>query len=168
MINLEADGHPIGATVSRQLDDPDTMVIVVRVRSLDQIESIQLIHDGAIAAGLDLASSASDPQLERTINWKIKPERSGWIAARALFREVDGRLRQAHTSPIYIEIDGMPIASKKDAEYMIRWVGELEKIANRKGRYPEPEHRQQILETYKSAKSVYEKVVSDAEGFWGD
>ena len=161
ILDMTVDGYPIGATVK-----PASAIVEVkaRVRSIDRLETVQLIHDGKVAGDNDLISLPVEPSIDHLVSWQITPKRSGWVAARVLFRGPQGHLRQAHTSPVYLMIDEMPIANKEDATYMIRWINELVKIAHQDGRFPKKSDRDSVLRIYAKAKSVYEKVLVKADG----
>ena len=93
---------------------------------------------------------------------EFAPTRSGWIAARAIFAAPDGRLRQAHTSPVYIRVDGKPTASRKDAEYMIRWIDHLAEVAGTSGRYRTDDQRSKVLAAFQEARGVYDVIARRA------
>jgi len=83
-------------------------------------------------------------------------------AARALFLAPDGRLRQAHTSPIYVIVDRKPIAFGKSAKYMLRWVGRLEELAKTPGRISRDADRDECCKSNEQARRFYADVVSTA------
>ncbi len=100
--------------------------------------------------------------LKITLTAELKPRRSGWIIARAIFNGPDGRLRQAHTSPIYVIVDGSEIASKDDAEFMIRWIDRLLEVSSQPGRYKADNERRQVQAIFKQARRVYEEIARKA------
>ena len=107
--------------------------------------------------------------MESELTLTVSPKRSGWVAARALFRAPDGFLRQAHTSPIYLSIDDRPAASKDDANYMLRWIDQLATIAtSHADHFPDDQTRQATLEIYAEARAKYEHVIEQAQLRWGD
>ena len=79
-----------------------------------------------------------------------------------MFKGPDGRLRQAHTSPVYIIVDGREIASKKDAEFMIRWIDRLLEISSRPGRYKSDDERRQVQTVFRQARRVYKEIAQKA------
>ena len=98
--------------------------------------------------------------LTESIVLAFRPKRSGWVAARCLFRSPDGRLRQAHTSPVYITVDGKPIASRQDAEFMIRWIDRLLGVSEKPGRYSSDEQRAEVQAMFHKAKQVYQNIAA--------
>ena len=167
IVTMTADSQQLGATIKRSAADTKPLAITVRVRAIEQLDSLELVHDGRAVRTIDLSKVAPNPVIDRTAGWKLTPKRSGWIAARALYRNSRRLRRQAHTSPIYFLVDGRPIAHKADAEYMIRWIDELTKIAVRPGRFRTDEQRQSVLADYRRARGIYERIArtgSDARG----
>lgn len=142
--------------------------VAARLRSIYPIDTLELIYNGQVAHRLSLKGRTPIPVLDLTPSWSITPRRSGWVAARALYRAPDGRLRQAHTSPIYLAVDGKPIAFKNDAEYMIRWVDKLLGIAAQPERYRSDADRDQTLEVYNRARQFYQGIAETASKVWGD
>lgn len=165
---LTVDGHGPGATIERRSTDGKSLVVEAVLRSIQPIGSLEIVHDGRIVKAIDLAGRRASPVLEETIQVEVKPARSGWVAARAIFREPGGHLRQAHTSPVYVTVDGKPIVSKADAEYMIRWIDELMEVSRRAERYNSEADRQVAQERFTEARAVYERLARTAAETWGD
>ena len=170
MLTMSVDGEPLGATIRRSAGDASLLSVKVRVRSIDRLESIDLVADGrvirqAYLRDSDVAPIANDrhPVSEEILHWDVVAPRSGWMAARALFRAPDGWLRQAHTSPVYIAVEGSPASHRADALYMIRWIDRLLEISSRPGRFSSEADRQQVQAVYRRAKSVYEKLAARPE-----
>ena len=90
------------------------------------------------------------------------PKRSGWVAARSTFTSRDGHLRQAHTRPVYITVEGKPTASKKDAEYMIRWIDRLIQVSEKPGRYDSDSERMEAQAFFHKARKIYQNIARTA------
>jgi TolB protein len=169
IITLNAIGYEIGDTASIDSADSPPLDVRTMVRSIDDLESIEIIHDGRVVASRDLQNESRDPFLEVALDFQLSPKRSGWIASRVLYRAPDGLLRQAHTSPIYISVDDKPIASAWDARYMIRWIDHLAAIASgQPDRFPDAQAQNAVLATYAAARSRYEQIALEAQRHWGD
>jgi hypothetical protein len=125
MLTMEADGRDMGATITRPSADAAPIKVNARVQSIDSLESIEIVHNGHVAASHDLRDEEPKPAIDYKLSDQLLPKRSGWVAARALYRAPDGLLRQAHTSPIYIAIDGKTTAFAEDARFMLRWIDVL-------------------------------------------
>ena len=162
MLTLTADGKGCGANIRFTTSHSRPLRVEARLRSIEPVDRLDIICNGEVTKAIALKGRGVSPLLEESIAMKLAPARSGWIAARALFTAPDGRLRQAHTSPIYVCVDGKPTASKEDAEYMIRWIDRLAEIAERPGRYPTDDQRSQVLATFREARGVYEAIARRA------
>ncbi len=169
MLTLTANDESIGGTVLIRSGQSQVISIRTTVRAIEQLESLQIIHDGRIVASQELLKEAPDPTMDSELTFTLAPKRSGWIAARALFRSPGGLLRQAHTSPIYVSVDNKPAASSDDARYMLRWVDHLAAIAkSHPEHFPDTETKQATLTIYAEARARYEQVIEQAIQNWGD
>lgn len=169
MLTITADGQSMGATIKRSSKEVEPLIISATVRSIETLESLQIVHNGRVVASVNLQEKEPAQVLQEELNHKLLPHRSGWISARALFRAPDGLLRQAHTSPIYVSVDEKPVAFADDAEYMLRWINILADIARTHGdRFPSKVVQQEVLENYNEARTIYLKIIQNAQSHWGD
>jgi hypothetical protein len=169
IMTLNVNGEEIGATIS--IDSAATRPVKIRtmVRAIEDLESIEIVHNGHVVASRDLTKQTRDVMMEADLDFEVTPKRSGWIASRVLYRAPDGLLRQAHTSPIYISIDDQRTASAPDARYMLRWLDQLTNIANEHpDRFPDASAQKAVLITYAAARSLYQQIINDAVRDWGD
>jgi hypothetical protein len=105
----------------------------------------------------------------KVVEFDLRPERSGWIAAQVLYRNKgNGQYRQAHTSPLYFLVDNKPIAFRKDAEMMIEWVDKLIEINRTSRAYHSDHERDSILKIYEKAREIYSEISRKAEDIWKD
>ncbi len=162
MLILTADGRDCGAAIQYARDGRKEIRVKAQLSSIEKIDSLELIQNGEIVKRIDLAEHQYRPMLKAALTAELKPNRSGWLIARAIFKGPDGRLRQAHTSPVYIIVDGKEIASKKDADFMIRWIDRLLEISSRPARYESDNERRQIQAIFKQARRVYEEIAKKA------
>lgn len=160
LLTMTVEGQPLGSVLHRTRAEAKPLNVQLRLRSAERLESLQLVQDGSVVQELDLSgrSLSTGQTLHVLETWQVTPERSGWVAGRALFRASDGRLRQAHTSPIYVIIDEKPIGRAADAEYMLSWLDRLEEVAEDERRFKTPLDRARLLEVYRRARKVYEGI----------
>ena len=164
MLFLTVNGQPVGSSLEFNSAQSGEVVVQGTVQAIEALESLDLIHDGYVIASIDLRGRAPRPVLEATLGHRLTVQRSGWVAARALYRAPDGLLRQAHTSPIYVSIDGKPTASAEDARYMLRWIEHIRHIAETSGdHFPDAEARQGVLAIYTEAEARYREILADAQ-----
>lgn len=169
LLLFTANGKTAGETIAINSDQPQTVAISTFVRSLEYLEAIDVVHNGRVVASGTLQEALSDPIVEGGLDFKLTPQRRGWIVTRALYRAPDGLLRQAHSSPVYISVDGKPAASAADARYMLRWIDHLaESAKSDPKRFPDADARNSVLGIYAEASARYEKIIEDARKHWAD
>ena len=168
MLTLTADGHGMGASLERRSTDATPLGLSAQLDALGPIQSVELIENGFVLHAETFPAVDANHPWSRRIEWTARPKRSGWYAARAIFLGGDGRLRQAHTSPIYVRVDGKPITFKASADYMLRWVDRLIALAQTPERFAQSADRDAVLATYRKARDYYAAVREAAVNHWGD
>ena len=168
MLTMTANGQPMGTTIKYPTTTRGPLTVRSRLRSIDKLEAYEVVHDGRVIQRIALTDSEPSPVLDRTFETKLVPVRSGWVATRAIFRAPDGHLRQAHTSPVYIDVDGKPIASRRDAAYMIRWIDRLIEVSETPDRYKSQSDRAEAQALFREARQVYQRIARTATEVWGD
>ncbi len=167
MLFMKVGDQEVGATIDRASAITEPLNVSTKVKSMDALEAVEIIHNGKVLKRVDMRNQSL--LINHTLGAQLLPQRSGWIASRALYRAPNGRLRQAHASPVYVTIDGKPVAFAEDARYMLRWLDVLEKIARSdSNRFPDPKSRDQVLRTYAEAGKKHEEIIRSAVGIWGD
>ncbi len=166
MLTMTVNGHEAGSVI--ESSKAGSIQVRAQIRSIDQLSAVEIIQNGTVVFRDDLSRRVPRPPFAYQASLEIAVTRSGWFAARVLYRAPDGRLRQAHTSPVYVIANGKPIASKADAQYNIRWVDRLLAISDMPDRYRSGEDRLQVQKVYRQARAVYENVSRMAVEVWGD
>ena len=168
MLTMPVNGREVGTTFEVSSGPPTRLNVRAELRSIEPIESLELVQDGRVVGYVDLRGRSAEPVLREMLEARVTPVRSGWMAARAIYRAPTGRLRQAHTSPVYFTVDDKPIASKGDAEYMLRWIDRILEVSESPGRYQSDEDRAEVQRIFREAREVYEEIARTAERVWGD
>lgn len=166
VLTLTANGLDSGAEIQYSIAHDEPIRIKAELRSIQRIDSLELIYNGGVIKRLNLKDRVPSPVLEESAVMDLKPLRSGWIAIRAVFTCSDGHLRQAHTSPVYVTVDGKPAASKNDAEYMIRWIDRLLEVSNKPDRYQSDGERTETQKIFRDARHIYENIARNAIDVW--
>jgi hypothetical protein len=165
---LTADGLDSGAEIQYSTAQNEPVRIKAELRSIHRIDSLELIYNGRVIKRLNLEDRMTSPVLEESAVMELKPLRSGWIAARAVFTSPDGHLRQAHTSPVYVTVDDKPAVSKNDAEYMIRWIDRLLEVSRKPDRYQSDGEQTESQIIFGQARQIYENIARKAVEIWND
>ena len=166
MLILTVNGLDSGAEIQYSTNHSKPLLIKAELQSIQSIDSLEIISDGKLIKKVGLENRASWPLLKESITSEFRSHRSGWVAARTIFTSPDGRLRQAHTSPVYITVDGKPTASKKDAEYMIRWIDCLLRVSEKPGRYQSDRELAEAQVIFRKARRIYQNIARTAEKLW--
>ncbi len=167
MLSLTVSGQGPGGTVN-YAGGTAPLPVAMRVRSIQPLEVLELIVNGEVVDRSELSRVKPAPVLDERVNTSLSPKRSGWVAARALFRAPDRRLRQAHTSPVYVTVNGKPTASRRDAEFFLAWLERLEAVAAGPERYASDDQRDEALALFREAGQVYQGIIQTATDTWGD
>jgi hypothetical protein len=168
MLFLTVNGHEVGSRLDRSSGDRAPLRVRAELQSIQRMESLELIHNGRVLSRMVLSDAAPSPVLNRVLETKFAPQRSGWVAARASYRCPDGSLHQAHTSPVYISVDGKPTLFRSDAEFMIRWIDRILQISDQPGRYASTDDRREAQAIFREARAVYERIADQAKAVWNE
>ena len=149
MILLEVDGNQPGEVIARSSDGPKQVTATVRVRSeVAPVTTVELIVNGRAVDRLNVPSDVGQGnwlQLQRT----IALDEPTWIAARAYGVDTNGNPNaEAHTNPIYCDLDGAKPYDAADMQWLLERVDERI-AANRKRDFPEKE---QVVAYFTAAK----------------
>ena len=128
MIDLRVGEAVPGDEISLA-DGKQSLPVSVEAVSIGHLERVEIIVNGRTAHTL---SSTEPHRISGTFSLLVQD--SMWVAARVvgpvdpnLATELEGRKiaagQFAHTSPVYVLVEGRPIlaAQKEDAHYFVRW-----------------------------------------------
>ncbi len=160
MIFLTVDGKGLGDTISASKDQD--LSVKTEVRSRIPVEKLEIVQGGEIVAVKENPDRSRNLTLEMTLSAK----ESSWIAARAHSAEIlpyqtswyvvrDGIPLMAHTSPVYVEVDGQPTRSSEDAAFFIGWIDESLDWVRNEANIPDPEQRHEMVDLFEKAKKIY-------------
>ncbi|MFO0690137.1 MAG: CehA/McbA family metallohydrolase [Myxococcota bacterium] len=153
-----------GALPGTTLDLARGAKVLVRAvsRSRVPIERLELVRDGRVVATVRNPQKEVEVVLDRAIRF----DESGWIAVRAYSPELlpyqafplvgfDGIPVMAHSSPVYVRVDGQPRRSPDDASVLLGWVREAIAWARNEARFQRPEEKAAMLALFARAERVY-------------
>jgi hypothetical protein len=143
----------LGETV--HLSKPDAVPVRATVRSQFPLSRVELVYNGdVITKGL-----LAPDRLSGHIEQPVRIAKSGWLS----FRAYGDDASQAHSGPIYVEVSGTPIGSRKDAEYFLQWIERLESKLNARDRIPSAELKARVSAQLNAARSVYRQIAAERE-----
>ncbi len=158
ILTFHANGHGLGDII--QATAKDTIAVRVEVRSRIPVERVEILRGGEVVAALENEARLRDQVLE----FQVAVPSSTWLAARAYSSErlpYNNVPVMAHTSPIYVEVDGRPRRSRKDAAFLAGLVDEILEWSRSEARFQYEEQRAEMIALFEQAKAVYLEQVDD-------
>ncbi len=87
---LTADDLHVGSSINYSSASGKSIQLTADLKSIDRVDSLELIYNGNIIKQIDLSGKLPNPVLKSILQFNLKPHRSGWVAARAVFKSPDG------------------------------------------------------------------------------
>lgn len=159
---LEVNGKGPGETCA--LTGAGKVCIVATVESHVPFHKVELLVNGKVVEQSDLTGGETAGLKFKQIEAELALEQSSWVALRVRgpdSPEVFDGPAWAHTSPVYVQVAGRPIASRSDAEFFVDWIEQLLRVVAARNRYARPEDRQQIEALFRKAQNEFRAM---AEG----
>jgi hypothetical protein len=155
-LEFSAGGQRPGGVV--RCASPGKVKVMVRAWSHLPLRRAELVQDGQVIAARDFPADA-----KQEVAWEqeVPFAHSGWIALRASGPgHADNPVGEAyaHTSPVYVAIDGCPPETRADAQYFLRWIDRLELALRERDRLPSAADRAHVAEQLEAARKVYAKI----------
>ncbi len=137
MIFFTVDGQRPGAKLNYS-ERPKEVVIRANAVLPEQSIPVEIIINGEVAA--------QGKDIDKTITLTD----SCWIAARC---------SDAHTSPVYVALEGRPRGSAKQAKEFLAAIDRLTEWVNTKALFDSPQQKQIVLDIIRQGRAVYESIV---------
>ncbi len=158
MLTFSANERGLGETV--QAKAGDTITVRAEVRSRIPVDRIEVVYGGDVVAALENEEGRRDLILET----EVTVPSSTWLAARAYSSEqlpYNNVPLMAHTSPIYVEVDGIPRRSAEDAAFLAAWTDQIIEWARTEARFLHEDQRGEMVALFERAKAVYLEQMED-------
>jgi hypothetical protein len=159
VLELSVNGRGLGAVVA--LDGPAEVRVRARARSQWPLDRAELILNGKVVAQLPLKST---DRLDAQFEQPVRIERSGWLALRAngpAHPDNPAGPSYAHTSPIYFQVRGRPVAAADDARFFLAWIDRLDAAVRQRGRIPNEALRSHVAQQLDAARAVYRRLAAE-------
>ncbi len=152
LLSLTVNGLEPGAFVSPP-DDKQLARVAIEACSVTPFDRLELLYNGEVVARCE---ASADKRLEK-LEVEVPLGASGWLAARCL----KGETVRAHTSPVYVRIEGRPMSAHADTlapflavlERTLAWV-------RNEARCDKKSRREQLVQTLESARQVLTRRTS--------
>jgi hypothetical protein len=159
MLEFTVDGQELGSVVKAAA--PGKVRVIGKARSQFPLAKVELLYNGEVVATLPLAQD----QLTASIDQVVEADKSGWLALRATGPSnphLPVNSLFAHTAPIYVEVAGVPLNSRADAQFFLRWIDDLHEMIRLRDRVPNDEQRRHVQAQLDTARLVYGRIASIA------
>ncbi|MEE9371071.1 MAG: hypothetical protein V3W45_06330, partial [Sedimentisphaerales bacterium] len=140
MIFLTVDGQRPGAILNYSQRPKEVVIRASAVLPGESVPVEIIVNGEVVAKGKD-------------IDKPLRLEDSCWIAARC---------RDAHTSPIYVTLEGRRRGSAKQAKKFLSVIDRLTEWVNTKALFDSPKQKETVLDIIRQGRVVYESVVERA------
>jgi hypothetical protein len=125
------------------------------MRSIVPLEHLEVICNGKVVHSVKLEGDRQSADVSDT----IPVSQSSWCLLRAWADKAEHPILDlypyATTTPIFINVAGSSLHSKEDAEYFIAWMDRLIAAANESQYWNNPQEKEHVLSTLRSAREVY-------------
>jgi hypothetical protein len=159
MLTFTANGMGPGAVL--KVGEKPRIAVKATARSQFPLAKAELVHNGVVIAAAKLAGDG----LTATLDREVALDRGGWLAFRAEgpgTGDTATSALNAHTNPVYVEVNGVAPRSAVEARRFLKWIDQLEILLRIRNRFPTEKLRQQAQEQMEAARLVYARIIRDA------
>jgi hypothetical protein len=132
-----------------------------QVDTIVPIEKVEIFWNGRVVETIPVAADARTLRIEK----QVPVKGSGWLTMRARgsgSHPVDDEYVVAETSPVYVYAGDQPIRSKEDAEYFMRWIDGITKLAQQHPGWRSERERTHVLGQFAEARKIFEQRAREA------
>jgi hypothetical protein len=151
-VELAVDGRGPGDLVQAVPGRP--LAVTVRAAGLG-VERLELVGpDGVVAAAAAGPGGGAVPAIDTT----IAANRSLWLCAVARgpgHPSVLGPTVFAHTSPVWVEVDGRPVRRPASARWLLDWLDRFQALVGEHGRFADDAQRAEVVAVIDQARARY-------------
>lgn len=131
-------------------------------QSIIPMEALELVVNGHVVRRCEV----KDNPYSLYLSERIRVARSSWVALRVRgsghrFAPNDREV-YAHTSPVYVTVDGRRISTRADAYFFIEQIDILVANINAKANFENPEQQSKIVKRFREAQAIYREIAENA------
>ena len=165
LLSFSVNGQPPGSTLEFAGDGPHTVQIEAECYTEKPVLYFQVVRNGEVVADHEVEEGRKSVN----VSMELEVERSCWVALRVGHRQYDrdnweNGVTSAHTSPVWLTVDGQPPAEKASAEYMVARVQTGLEWCKNEARYSTDETKARAVAGYEQALAFYEAALERATG----
>jgi len=121
-----------------------------RALGRQEFQRLELVHNGTVIHSV--ASRPRGGHFEAALKFTLKADEPGWVALRVPRSEAKNEMDEAifaHTSPIYIELDGKRVFKKEAAEALLADMESALRVIPTKATFTDDGQREEVLKIYR-------------------
>ena len=152
-LELEVDGRGPGDRV--EAAPGRRLPVTARVEG-PGVERLELVGPDGVLASAEAGGGAA-PAIEAT----VEVDGSTWLCAVARgpgHPSVLGPVTFAHTSPVWVEVDGRPVRRTASARWLLDWLDRLEALVAEHGHFADDAQRAEVVAVIDQARAVYQAL----------
>jgi hypothetical protein len=160
-LELTAGGKQIGDVVAAK--SGDELAITARALGRSDFRGLELIHNGEVIH--KAAAAQADGHFTADLEFRLKLTEPGWIAARIPLEAGQNEFAKplfAHTSPIYIELEGQRIFRPEVARGMIAEMEKSIEAIKTEGKFADAAEEEAVLSVYREGIAAMQKRIKDS------
>jgi len=156
LLKFSLGGQPIGGEV--KLPKKQEVPFKADLSSIVPVEHLQIVCNGKVAQELKLDATRTSAHVQGS----IPLESSGWCVLRAFSDQAEYPILDlypyATTSPVYVDVAGVPLHSSTDAAYFVAWINRLITAAQSNTSWNTEVEKRSVLSMLEQAKKKYEAL----------
>ena len=158
LIEFSVNGKEAGDTIWLNAA-PGRLKYRATASSLEPFDVLEILHNGRV---IRQEKAQDGDTWEASVGGEVEVETGGWLAARAYGEKMLPYGRTwwqqpvfAHTSPVYLEMSGKPLAAPESADLFLDQLSYLEDWAKTRANFPAHADRDETLSLIEEAKATY-------------
>ena len=152
-LEFQVDGRDIGDTIA--LAEPRDLRVRGRAVGRNNFRAIELLYNGKVIH--TAACSPEDGHYRADLQHVLRVKKPGWTALRVVLETGKNELDQtlfAHTSPIYLQVEGKSIFMLNEAEQLKSEMERNLSIIDRKAVFANDQEREAVLKVHREGISL--------------
>ncbi len=156
MLSLEATCGGIACTLGDEIDARAGNLVCIEAEAgaMVPMERIELLLNGEVVESVH----APDGVRHAALVYEFEARESCWFALRVQGPRDPSVFADpvfAHTSPVYVTVDGAPRRSRHDAAYFVEWIDRLIAQTEVKGRFASDADRDAVIAEFRAGQAYY-------------
>ena len=162
LVELTVNGGLPGDTVHVQAGS-GSVDVQAQVRSIVPLQKVTLFFNGQSVEDIPLSADRRTADFRKT----LPVTRSGWFHVRAEGAPadrfpMDTAYAQGFTNPVWVIVGNMPVRDRASADYALRWIDRLQKLAEAWPGWRSPKEKDHVYAQFEEARKVYRRLATEA------